>query len=137
MKHNIVERELEKIKTDARAMIPYVDKPEWDSITLAGIAAIIASVYSGYENIFRYLCKDKVQKSEHWHMDLLKSAIANDLIPSDIEDILRDMLSFRHIQRNYYGHQLKEPRVRQKAKEVLNIVIPTFDKHLKRFLDSE
>ncbi len=130
----VVERELKKIKTDAASIVPYIDKPEWNKIEIAGVSAIIASVYSGYESIFRNLCKYKVKNSERWHTELLENAIAEGLIPAGTEDILKDMLSFRHIQRNYYIHELKEPRVRQKAFEVLKIIIPAFDKHLQKFI---
>jgi hypothetical protein len=85
MKHNIVEREMAKIKIDATTIVPYIDKPEWDGISVAGVAAIIASIYTGYESIFRYLCENKITKSEHWHKDLLETAIKKGFVPPATE----------------------------------------------------
>ena len=135
MNREVVTREIQKIKIEAAEMSAHIYKPEWSRIETAGIASMIAAIYSGCESIFMNLCKNKVQKKEHWHKELLKNAIAEGLVPPETEEILGDMLAFRHIQRNYYVHELIESEVRQKAVEVVNIIVPALDKHLQKFLE--
>ncbi|MDR2883834.1 MAG: hypothetical protein LBV09_01855 [Deferribacteraceae bacterium] len=134
MRRKIIERELQKITIEVDSLLSRIDKPEWDNVDIAGVAALIASIYSGYESIFRNLCKNKIQKHERWHTELLDNAITEGFVPHELEAILRDMLYFRHIQRNYYGHELKEPNVRQKANEVVSIILPAMTKHLQQFI---
>ena len=134
MNREVVTRELQKIKIDVADIAAHINKPEWGRIETTGVAATIAAIYSGYESILINLCKSKVQKKEHWHKELLKNAVTEGVVPSEFENILGEMLSFRHIQRNYYSHELKEPIVRQKAVEVVNIVVPALDKHLQKFI---
>jgi hypothetical protein len=132
MNHEIIESELKKIKADTAEISQYLDKPEWNRVETAGVAAIVASIYSGLESIFINLCEDKVKKSERWHIELFKNALSEGLISPDTENILREMLAFRHIQRNYYGHELRESEVRKKAVEIVTIITPAFEKHLKK-----
>ncbi|MDR2870551.1 MAG: hypothetical protein LBV04_08880 [Deferribacteraceae bacterium] len=133
MNHEAVAKELAKIRTDATAILPLIDKPEWSQIETAGVAATIAAIYSGFEHIFVQLCANKVRKNDHWHMELLKSAVEERIVPLEMQSVLKEMLAFRHIQRNYYGHELREPEVRKKANEIMTIIEP-FEKHISEWL---
>jgi hypothetical protein len=134
MRLDVVERELMKIQKEIDILAPRLNNPEWETFDAIGAAAIIASIYSGYESIFRNLSKKTFQKSESWHIDLLNNAITEGIAPADMKIILKDLLQFRHVQRNHYTHELTTDLVRQKATEVVTIIVPTLNKHLESFI---
>lgn len=90
-------------------------------------ATLIANLYTGMENIIRFLCQDKQltisSKSGAWHKDLLKTAQEQGIITNDLYATLLQFLVFRHYHVHGYGHLIDPERLQplaDQASQLLN-----------------
>ena len=111
-----IERELlaRLIETHRPLLVKCVDTSP-DPIELSALAAMLHSLYTGIENIFKRMAREvdgALPTGEFWHRDLLAAmarpnASRKALISEGLRDQLREYLEFRHVFRQAYSFQLQ------------------------------
>lgn len=110
--------------------------------SLESAALRLHNFYTGCERIFKLIASDIndfVPNSWDWHRRLLTqmSLEVEGIRPAVItESVRRDMeelLSFRHLVRNIYGHELEPKRVERLVK-LAKKLFPKLDKEIKAFV---
>ncbi|NLL35969.1 MAG: hypothetical protein GX256_00425 [Fretibacterium sp.] len=104
-----------------------------------GIGSYIASIYGGYERIFKICLEDegvRVPKSERWHADLLFYAIQKEIVPAALIHTLKGMMSYRHRQVHGYGHSINTKILRESCKDVVE-TFPAFEEHIHTLIQKQ
>jgi hypothetical protein len=102
-------------------------------IELIGIAGILHSFYSGFENIFKRIAQDidkGQKKTDSWHADLLETMIVStpkrsSVITEDLKERLQSYLSFRHVFRSLYSYNLNWSKMQDlvfESEKILQLV---------------
>lgn len=111
-----IKRKLSRLKSEK--------DPENADSHLTAIAAIMQSIYNGYERILEMLVKaidGDLPVARDYHSALLRRASAGvpdvrpPLISEKVFDILDDIRRYRHVFRKIYHYQLKPGRVQELA----------------------
>jgi uncharacterized protein YutE (UPF0331/DUF86 family) len=100
---------------------PLLSKTSLDRYETIALGTLLQNVYTGIEHILRcrlQMLGAEPPRSENWHKDLLRAAMAHALIEPAEYPILRDMLLYRHRHVHGYGHMLDESRLKQLAESV-------------------
>ena len=138
LKIEAVRQEFTHIRTTANILEANLRKPSWDATELVGVGTLISNLYMGIERVFRFFLEDaeiKIAKNETWHIDMLRAAKAEGLVPEGLDETLRGMLNYRHLQVHGYGYMLDEERIRNNAPDALRAA-DMFEKHIKERLKS-
>ena len=113
-----LKRELGHIETAMSLAEDLLGRSEWSPYELIAMGTLLQNVYSGLEGLLRYLLRKRgfdPPKGEQWHKQLLRQACEQSLVPTDAQETLLDLLSFRHMHVHGYGHMLQEDRLRELA----------------------
>ena len=83
-------------------------------LELAGVAALLHSLYNGVENILKQIVMDRngnIPDGASWHRELLNNAGANATVSSSTAKQLRPYLAFRHFFSHAYSFDLDRGRL--------------------------
>ncbi len=105
---------LHKLLDTYRTQLAQAKTREPTDLELIGFAGILHSFYSGFENIFKRIAQDidrDFKKSASWHVDLLETMAVStpnrsSVISEELKQQLQFYLSFRHVFRSLYSHDL-------------------------------
>jgi len=136
---DFIEKHLRNLNITIDVLNRGIQKNEWNEHESAGMGAYLANVYSGYENIFKTLLNSdgiKIPKSEQWHINLLHMANSSGLVPWEMSETLKGMLSFRHVQVHGYSHTFQEKELRHSSLETVKSH-PVFEKHIRDIIEKK
>jgi hypothetical protein len=113
-------------------------------LELIGLAGILHSFYSGFENIFKRISQDidgDFRKTPSWHAELLeKMALPTPkrsaVITEDLKLQLQFYLSFRHVFRSLYSHDPNWSKMKElvwQSEKILQLV----EKELGEFMNKD
>ncbi|MEI8205654.1 MAG: hypothetical protein WCG03_02130 [Kiritimatiellales bacterium] len=108
-----VAAELENIAA-ALSLIPD-DIQNLSTLELAGLGAVLHSVYNGIENILKQILKEKefeIPDGTFWHRDLLDAAVSGGVISPPVFERTKEYMAFRHYFAHAYALNLKPERMR-------------------------
>ncbi|MEW5947650.1 MAG: hypothetical protein AB1742_15785 [bacterium] len=84
---------------------------EIGSVEIMAVATMLQNIYMGIENILDHILRNvhgtRTDRGGAWHKELLKKAVAHDIISQGVHDMLREHLVFRHYHVHGYGYMLK------------------------------
>ena len=83
-------------------------------VMLAGVAALLHSLYNGVENILKQISRDKglgIPAGPAWHQELLRLVTEADVIDEQLKGRLRPYLAFRHFFVHAYTVRLDPQRI--------------------------
>lgn len=114
-----------------------------DPIELSALAALLHSLYTGIENLFRRIAIEidgGIDKGEGWHRRLLLQMVEGrgnraPVISTELLGRLQPYLQFRHVFRNSYSFQLQWEKMRplvldcEEVFATLRIEIAAFTSH--------
>jgi uncharacterized protein YutE (UPF0331/DUF86 family) len=102
-----IQAEKELIENTLAELAKALQGSDRSYVVLAGMAAFVHNVYNGMENIMKRMLVAKKHsldlRSPFWHHDLLKAAIAQQIISEKLGVMLKDYLGFRHFFVHAYG----------------------------------
>ena len=78
-----------------------------DKVKQVGIATLVMNLYTGMEIIIQHILLDKnirIQKSAHWHKELLSEAVRLQIISAEMQSAMSDYMKFRHRHTHGYGY---------------------------------
>jgi len=134
-----VEAEFENIDT-VLAQLQSVGEPAGlPPVMLAGVAALLHSLYNGFENILKQISRAKgltVPTGPGWHQDLLRLVTEADVIDEQLQDRLRPYLAFRHFFVHAYTVQLDPERMSPLVDSAAALVVQ-FRKQIEKAIASE
>jgi len=133
----LVEYNLQHLKNTVLELNEGIQEQNWNKRDLTAMAAYLANMYNGYENVIRTLLKSRgieISKGEQWHKDLLDRAKSEKLVPDEMLTTLKGMLGFRHMQIHGYAYMLKEKDVRESSIEAVKSH-HVFEKHIQRIIE--
>lgn len=84
------------------------------SLELAGVAAVLHSLYNGIENILKQLVELKgiaVPDGPSWHRELLTSCVSRGMIREATAEGLKEYLGFRHFFSHGYSFDIDKERI--------------------------
>jgi len=108
-----VEAEFENID-QALLLIPK-DIQTLSALELAGLGAVLHSIYNGMENILRQVLKEQnyeLPTGTFWHRDLLDLAVRAEIISPSVFGRTKEYMAFRHFFTHAYTLTLKPERMR-------------------------
>jgi hypothetical protein len=114
------------------------------NIEIAAIAFFLSSIYNGFENIFKRICKFhkiNLPKGEFYHIELMnlfyKSTFSElpVLITDQIVNQLRELRKFRHVSRQGYITHLDWERIRPIVGYIESIY-NEFNSNLNKYLNN-
>ena len=108
-----VSAELENID-EALKLIPG-DIQNLSTLELAGLGAVLHSVYNGIENILKQTLKEQrfeIPDGTFWHRDLLDAAVNSGIISRAVFERIKEYMAFRHYFAHAYALNLKPERMR-------------------------
>ncbi len=111
---SVVLEELKKIK----------DKPNKNTVELAGMGTFLHNIYTGIENILKQVLNDKdisIPTSDSWHSDLLILATNKGIIPETTKKRLAKYLAFRHFFIHAYGFLLDEEKLKLLVDNIFSV----------------
>ncbi len=135
----MIEVEFEKIEQVINALPPEDKLPYLSELELAGVATFIHNFYNGIENILKRIFKAfnlELPSGAAWHTDLLKQAVAYQIISQDLKDKLIRYLGFRHFFTHAYALDLYADKLEElvgKIKSTYNF----FKKEINYFLENK
>lgn len=112
--HEHAEAEFENIEKVLQQLPLGQALPQLSVLELAGVAALIHSLYNGIENILKQsvLAKGlKLPQGETWHRDLVTLAVSDGIISSVTEEAIKQYLAFRHFFAHAYAFELYADRI--------------------------
>jgi hypothetical protein len=107
--------------------LPDVDDPD---VYKESLALKLHNYYTGCERIFERIAGDmngEIPQSADWHRRLLHSmalkidTVRPAVISRELEKLLGELLSFRHVLRNLYGFELDVERIQR----LVDLIEPT------------
>ncbi len=108
------EAEFENIDKVLAQFPPCDTFPELSTLELAGVAALIHSLYNGLENILKQAVLSKgikLPQGQTWHRDLVESALSQGIISQATEEAIKQYLAFRHFFSHAYAFELYADRI--------------------------
>ena len=114
-----------------------------DPVEVMALAAFLHAFYNGVENLFKRIAKRfdrESSRSELWHSQLLNQvSTPNDqrpiVITGELRDRLRPYLTFRHVFRHAYSHELKWSKMAPLVADI-EIVLQQLENQTKAFLSA-
>lgn len=147
-----VENEIRRIGIEIEAVGRKIKRLESENDSenrdshLTAIAAILQSIYNGYERVLEILIKaidGDLPTARDYHIALLRRAVSPiaDIRPSILNqktfEILDDIRKYRHVFRNIYHYQLKPGKVRLLAEmgiSAYNLFKIDIEEFLKKYM---
>ena len=109
-----IEAEFENID-QTLANLPSPDSlDDLSSLELAGAAALLHNFYNGIENVLKQLIIAKgfnVPQGPSWHIELIETAVVNQIISQDTSEMLKKYLGFRHFFSHAYSFDIEGDRI--------------------------
>ncbi|MEW5945758.1 MAG: hypothetical protein AB1742_06130 [bacterium] len=103
--------ELHKEHLEKTLSVLYPISDDMNEKEQAGTAAFVMNIYSGIENILRYIMEEdmgeKTRKNGMWHKVLLAKAVDRGIISAELGDLLLGYLKFRHHHVHGYSYLFK------------------------------
>ena len=81
---------------------------------LAGVAALLHSLYNGIENILKQIAQEKghnLPLGQTWHKDLVEMCLTTHIISNKVSETLKQYLAFRHFFSHAYAFELYPDRL--------------------------
>ena len=120
-----IEAEKELVENTLNELTQSLQKHEHTYVELAGMAAFLHNIYNGIENILKKMVAAKGvspdKQSPFWHQELLKTAIDNKIISTQLSSSLKDYLGFRHFFVHSYSLRLDAEKLMPLAQNVSNV----------------
>ncbi|MBL7016281.1 MAG: hypothetical protein ISR84_01850 [Kiritimatiellales bacterium] len=127
-----VAAELENIDNALR-LIPD-DILSLSALELAGLGAVLHSIYNGIENIIKQVLKEEmfeIPTGTFWHRDLLLLAVNAKIISPAVLERAKEYMAFRHFFTHAYALTLKPERMRPLVESAPDL-IDEFKNDLKK-----
>jgi len=131
-----IEIEMDNISKILAELAHVEDVSTLSPLELAGVATYLHNVYNGVENILKYsmfLCNQKIPISSTWHRDLLNSTVRHQIISPELNELLAELMSFRHFFIHAYGFQLDYSAIKSLTDKIHD-VYSKFEEEIKSFL---
>ena len=96
-----------------------------DEIKVRAAASSLQSVYNGIEGMLRMMLKSRKIEQPHGmdsHSRLLGLASSNGIISEELENKLRELMTFRHFYRHSYGFMIDDELMDPLLSDVASIV---------------
>lgn len=87
---------------------------ELSALELAGLGAVLQSIYNGVENILKQVLKDRsfeLPVGSFWHRDLLLLARQAGVLRERSIELLKEYMAFRHFFAHAYALDLQLDRI--------------------------
>ena len=110
----------------------------WNVMETGGMASALGDIYKAVEhslnNIIKEISGKDMAKDEKWHQKLLEKGIGEGLIPDEIRNAIRGMLSYRHWDIHGYSMETREELIRENTPEAIK-AFRIFVGHLQKRFD--
>ena len=108
------EAEFENIEKVLAQFLPSDTLSQLSILELAGVAALIHSLYNGLENVLKQAVLSKgikLPQGQTWHRDLVESTFSQGIISQVTEEAIKQYLAFRHFFSHAYAFELYVDRI--------------------------
>ena len=96
-----------------------------DEIKVRAAASSLQSVYNGIESMLRMMLKSRKIEQPHGmdsHSQLLRLSNSNGIISKELENKLRELMTFRHFYRHSYGFMIDDELMDPLLSDVTSVV---------------
>ncbi|MBI5298977.1 MAG: hypothetical protein HY877_01600 [Deltaproteobacteria bacterium] len=134
-----IEAEFENIRETAERIesIQSSRSDQPSDIEVAALSVYIHNIYNGFENILKLVCSfqgRKIQKTPHWHRELLNVSRDNGVINLELWANLDKFLSFRHHLVHSYVFKIEWLAIKNLVDAVQPVTVE-FERQLIEYLD--
>ena len=109
-----VAAEMENIRRVLKEIPTHSECGGLSHLELAGVAALLHNFYNGIENVLKQVFQSRavgMPTGDAWHRDLLARARTEGIVSTEVFDLLKPYLAFRHFFAHGYALDLDPDRL--------------------------